>query len=407
MDSHKTRQTPKRFPEAFEELLEAPRGKPLAMLHSGDRGPARLFTEPVGELTIAPEDWEGAWARLEDFLARQAGQVCVGWLGYDLRDDVETLPRSISDDFPVPVLHFVAYQKSQEWEACAPPEGLFAEPADELRAHTSQSDYQERVARIVEHIHAGDLFQANLTQPFTGRHRGDPRALFASLCAASPAPMAAYLETSDGVSVLSSSPEEFLWLDDRAVRTRPIKGTRPRGVTREEDERLLKELRASEKDCAELAMIVDLLRNDLGKVAETGTVQVGPFPEHDSFAQVHHLLATVTATLREDRSMVDLLRATFPGGSITGAPKLRAMEIIEDLEMVRRGVYTGAIGWIGPGSRMHLSIAIRTMVWKDGIIRFNTGGGITAESDPAEEFAETLHKAAGLAAALRAEIQIP
>jgi para-aminobenzoate synthetase component 1 len=207
--------------------------------------------------------------------------------------------------------------------------------------------------------------------------------------------------------VLSSSPEEFLWRDGDAVRTLPIKGTRPRGEQPDRDAALLRELLDSEKDQAELAMIVDLLRNDLGKVARTGSVQVGPFPQHASFAQVHHLFATVTATLRDGVSAVDLLRATFPGGSITGCPKLRCLEILESLEVARRGVYTGAIGWFGPGERMHLNIAIRTLVHRDGTVRGNAGGGITALSDPHLEWRESLAKMAGLERALQSRVQIP
>ena len=270
-----------------------------------------------------------------------------------------------------------------------------------------QADYEARVAAVVEHICNGDIFQANLTQPFTALFDGDPRALFWRLCEQSPAPFAAYIEDGCGSSVLSSSPEEFLQRDGNRLRTRPIKGTRPRSHDSEEDARLLAELLASEKDQAELAMIVDLLRNDLGKVAEVGTVEVGPFPEHASFAQVHHLFATVTAKLRADVSTVDLLRATFPGGSITGCPKLRCLEIIESLEVTRRGVYTGSIGWFGPGDAMHLNIAIRTLIYRDGRVRGNAGGGITALSDPHLEWRESLHKMAGIERALQTNIQMP
>jgi para-aminobenzoate synthetase component 1 len=246
-----------------------------------------------------------------------------------------------------------------------------------------------------------------LTQPFTANFDGDPRALFWRLCEQSPAPFAAYIEDGNGTAVLSSSPEEFLWRKGNSLRTRPIKGTRPRDDDAVEDARLLQELLASEKDQAELAMIVDLLRNDLGKVAEVGSVQVGAFPEHASFAQVHHLFATVTAQLRAGVSTIELLRATFPGGSITGCPKLRCLEIIEQLEVTRRGVYTGAIGWFGPGDEMHCNIAIRTMVHQAGRIRGNAGGGITALSDPYLEWRESLVKMAGLERALQTNIQRP
>src|SRR5690606_5629417 len=231
--------------------------------------------------------------------------------------------------------------------------------------------------------------------------------LFWRLCQQSPAPFAAYIEAGDGTAVLSSSPEEFLWRDGQQLRTKPIKGTRPRSDDDREDARLLRELLASEKDQAELAMIVDLLRDDFGKVAEVGSVEVGPFPEHASFAQVNHLFAFVRALLKADVSIVELLRATFPGGSITGCPKLRCLEIIEQLEVTRRGVYTGAIGWFGPGDRMHLNIAIRTLVHQAGRVRGNAGGGITALSDPHLEWQESLAKMAGLERALQASIQWP
>jgi len=328
----------------------------------------------------------------------------VGFVSYDMRDDVEALPRQLVDDIGLPSLHFVAYAHVNEWDPSMVPAPPRVESARRLCAQFTRRDYEQRVRDIVEAICAGEIFQANLTQPFTCEFDGDPRLLFWSLCHKSPAPFAAYIETGAGESVLCSSPEEFLFVDGDDVRTRPIKGTRPRGTTPEQDRALLRELLDSEKDQAELAMIVDLLRNDLGKVARPGTVQVGPFPEHESYAQVHHTFATVSAKLREDVSLVDLLRATFPSGSITGAPKLRCMEILEQLELCRRGVYTGAIGWIGPGRRMHLNVAIRTMVSKAGKVRFNAGGGITADSVPALEYEETLHKAAGMVVALNTEL---
>jgi para-aminobenzoate synthetase component 1 len=393
--------------EPFRALCEASAGAPLALLHSCGRGPARLFTDAVDALTLVADEWPTAFERLGRFLARYERRSCVGYLGYDLRDAVEALARTAPDDFPVPVLHFAAYERCREWEPAAVPPPPAVPDATSLRAHTTRADYERRVAAVIEHIRAGDIFQANLTQPFTASWGGDPRALFWRLCHASPAPFAAYLETGEGTAVLSSSPEEFLALDDGVVRSRPIKGTRPRAADRARDAALLAELLASDKDRAELAMIVDLMRNDLGKVAQVGSVQVGPFPEHDSFAQVHHLFATVTARIRDDASIVDLLRATFPPGSVTGAPKLRAMAVIEDLELVRRGVYTGAIGRIGPGRALHLCVAIRTLIHRGERLRFNTGGGVTADSDPGLEYEETLHKAAGLRRALGAEVEAP
>ncbi|MEC9048547.1 MAG: aminodeoxychorismate synthase component I [Planctomycetota bacterium] len=394
-------------PEAFEALLALPRGEPVALLHSGGAGPTWLCCDAVAALTLPAGQWRGAFDRLGAFLDEHRERRVVGWLGYDLGLDVEAWATSIEPDLPVPVLHVAAYADVREYPLASARGAPAVPPARELRAHLGQADYERRVAAVVEHIRAGDIFQANLTQPFTGAYDGDPRALFWRLCEQSPAPFAAYVESGDGTAVLSSSPEEFLWRDGDEVRALPIKGTRPRGADVEADAALLQELLESEKDQAELAMIVDLLRNDLGKVARTGTVEVGPFPEHASFAQVHHLYSAVTARLRAGVSAVDLLRATFPGGSITGCPKLRCLEVLESLEVARRGVYTGAIGWFGPGERMHLNIAIRTLVHQGGVVRGNAGGGITALSDPHLEWRESLAKMAGMEKALQSCVQIP
>jgi para-aminobenzoate synthetase component 1 len=391
----------------FAALLAVGRGAPVALLRGGVGGPWRLCREPVAVLTRPAGVVHGAFAALDAFLRVHRDRTVAGWLGYDLGRDVEDWPQQLVDDVPVPVLHVAAYARVDEFELLPVPAAPPVPPAAELRAHVSRADYERRVAAVVEHIRAGDVFQANLTQPFTAAWHGDPRALFWRLCEQSPAPFAAYVEDGDGTTVLSSSPEEFLCREGAEVRTRPIKGTRARSADPIEDGRLLAELLASEKDQAELAMIVDLLRNDLGKVAMVGSVQVGPFPEHATFAQVHHLFATVLARLRPEVSSVDLLRATFPGGSITGCPKLRCLELLEQLEVARRGVYTGAIGTFGPGDRLHLNIAIRTLVHRGGRLRGNAGGGVTALSDPASEWQETLHKMAGLERALQVRATVP
>jgi para-aminobenzoate synthetase component 1 len=393
--------------EPFLALLDAPRGAPVALLHSGGNGRTLLCTDPIDTLARPAGATEGAFAEFDAFLARHQQRRVVGWLGYDLGLDVEAWPLRLEDDFPVPVLHVAAYATIREFAPSVPHGAPALAPAEALRAHVGRADYERRVAAVVEHIRAGDIFQANLTQPFTARWEGDPRSLFWRLCEQSPAPFAVYIEDGAGTAVLSSSPEEFLWRQGSEVRTRPIKGTRPRGATAAEDERLLAELLASEKDQAELAMIVDLLRNDLGKVAAVGSVKVGPFPEHASFKHVHHLFATVVARLRPGVSAVELLRAVFPGGSITGCPKLRCLEILEQLEVARRGVYTGACGWFGPGDTMHLNIAIRTLVFAAGRLRGNAGGGVTALSDPHEEWRETLAKMAGLERALQVAVTLP
>ena len=391
----------------FAALVAARRDAPVALLSGCGDGASCLCTDPVATLSRAAGDTAGAFAELDGFLRAHHDRRVVAWLGYDLGRDVEPWPLRIADDFPVPVLHATAFATVREWSPAPVPAAPPVAAAGALRAHVGRADYERRVAAVVEHIRAGDIFQANLTQPFTAVWSGDPRALFWRLCEQSPAPFAAYVEDGDGTAVLSSSPEEFLVRDGAFVGTRPIKGTRPRGTTPEHDARLLAELLASEKDRAELAMIVDLLRNDLGKVAAVGSVEVGEFPEHRSFAQVHHLFATVTARLRDGVSAVDLLRATFPGGSITGCPKQRCLEILEELEVARRGVYTGAIGWFGPGERLRLNVAIRTLVHRGGRLRGNAGGGVTALSDPQLEWRESLHKMAGLERALQARVVVP
>ena len=262
-------------------------------------------------------------------------------------------------------------------------------------ADLSRAEYEDMVARVIDYIHAGDIFQANLTQRLLADLPGGltPFMLYRRLRALSPAPFGAYLGLAD-TAILSASPERFLSLDaeGRAV-TRPIKGTRRRGRTPGDDEALARELMDSEKDQAENLMIVDLLRNDLSRVCRLGSVEVTELAGLESFANVHHLVSEVRGTLFPNLGPVDLLRATFPGGSITGAPKIRAMEIINELEPVRRGPYCGSVAWIGFDGAMDSSIVIRTLVVKDGRVAAQAGGGIVADSVPSAEFDETMDKA--------------
>lgn len=274
-----------------------------------------------------------------------------------------------------------------------------------FRSNFTRDGYERAVAKVVDYIHAGDIFQANLSQRFEARlAAGDtPYQLYLRLREESPAPFASFFNFGDGVLV-SSSPERFLLVHDREVETKPIKGTRPRGRTLEEDAEHAADLLSSEKDRAENVMIVDLLRNDISRACEDGSVIVEKLCALERFAQVHHLVSTVRGKLRGDQSHVDLLAACFPGGSITGAPKLRAMEIIDELEPTTRGPYCGAIGYLGFDGAMDTSIAIRTMVVKGDRVTFQAGGGITADSDPTTEYEETLTKARGMARALGVEI---
>ena len=265
-----------------------------------------------------------------------------------------------------------------------------------FRAKTTRSAFLRGVARIKEWIAAGDIYQVNLSQAFEAEVSGGSLfPLYESLRDASPAPMASWLSLG-GVEVLSSSPESFLKISGRGIETRPIKGTRPRFTDPDEDRRSAYELQTSAKEIAELVMITDLLRNDLGQVCEFGSVEVSEMLQLESLAQVHHLVSTVTGTLRPETDAIEALAACFPGGSITGAPKKRAMEIIRNLESAPRGIYCGAIGWLGFNGESSFNIAIRTLVREGGRLSYRVGAGIVADSDPQKEYEETLHKAAGI-----------
>jgi len=268
----------------------------------------------------------------------------------------------------------------------------------DFQALTSKADFMEAVRRVQDYILAGDVYQVNLAYQWLALWPigADALALYHRLRCVSPAPYAAYLDLS-GTRVLSSSPECFLKMEGDKITTRPIKGTRPRFPDDEKrDETSAHELINSPKERAELLMITDLERNDLGMVCEFGTVRVPELAAVERFAQVFHLVATVTGRLRPELDHASAFRSAFPGGSITGAPKKRAREIIAELEPLPRGIYTGAIGYFGFNQRSEFNIAIRTAIQRDGEIRFHVGSGIVADSLPCLEWEETLHKAGGL-----------
>ncbi len=294
-------------------------------------------------------------------------------------------------------------------ELAAPPPALGpAVTAAEWRSNFDAARYREAVADVIAYIRAGDIFQANFTQRFeaaletAGGGAIDPLALYDQLRRANPATFAALILGAERV-IASSSPERFVKLDGREVEARPIKGTVPRSVEPTLDAFRGRELTASEKDRAENVMIVDLLRNDLSRVCQPGTVRVPRLCGLETYANVHHLVSVVTGELKEGRDGLDLIAASFPGGSITGAPKIRAMEIIRELEGRPRGVYCGSIGYIGFDGTMDFNIAIRTVTMENGMASFGVGGGITALSDPAAEHEESLTKAARLFRAFRPE----
>jgi para-aminobenzoate synthetase component 1 len=266
----------------------------------------------------------------------------------------------------------------------------------EFHAETGRERFVTAVARVKDWIAAGDIYQVNVAQRFSTEVSGGTLfGLYEMLREVTPAPMAAWLGL-DGKEVLSTSPELFLRMSGKGIETRPIKGTRPRFRDPDEDRRSAVDLQISEKELAELVMITDLLRNDLGQVCEFGSVEVTRMLQLESLAQVHHLVSTVRGTLRENEDAVAALAACFPGGSITGAPKKRAMEIISELEDTPRGIYCGAIGWLGFNGESQFNIAIRTLVRDGRELTYQVGAGIVADSIPEEEYRETMHKGEGI-----------
>ena len=359
----------------------------------------------------------------------------AGYLAYDLGHSLERLPTLTSDDQGLPMLRLALHDWVIAWDRRSGAAWLGgraidgdagrldrrlaevrerihrprdAAPGDDdtpavlrFRSRLDRRAYETGVEAVRSFIARGDVYQANLTRRLETPFSGDPWPLYRRLRTGDPSLFSAYVDLGAGRAILSASPEPFLSVDRAgAVKTDPIKGTRPRGRSREEDRILACELLASDKDRAENVMIVDVLRNDLGRVCRPGTVRVPRLCRLERTAAVQHLVSTVTGQLAPGRDAFDLLAASFPGGSITGAPKIRAMEILEELEPVRRGPYTGALGWMGPDGAMAMSILIRTFVADASRLSLNVGGGITYRSDPAAEWEETVAKARGPLAAI-------
>jgi para-aminobenzoate synthetase component I len=353
------------------------------------------------------------------------GGGAIGYFGYDLGRRLERLPALASDAENLPEMAIGIYDWAlvidhharQSWlvgqgrdpatrahwrelvDRFRAPRKPELRPAfhavDTVHSNMDRTFYTTAFKRIQQYIRAGDCYQVNLAQRFEVRTRGAPWLAYRTLRRINPAPFSAYLNTPYA-QVLSASPERFLQLRKGQVETRPIKGTRARNPDAARDQAVAAELRNSIKDRAENLMIVDLLRNDLGKTCAPGSVRVPALFSLESFATVHHLVSTVTGQLAPECDALDLLRGCFPGGSITGAPKLRAMEIIEELEPHRRGVYCGAIGYLGFDGDMDSNIAIRTLVHDHGRMRFWAGGGIVADSELEAEYQETFDKAAAM-----------
>ncbi|TVP58186.1 MAG: aminodeoxychorismate synthase component I [Halomonadaceae bacterium] len=260
-----------------------------------------------------------------------------------------------------------------------------------FKADTSHAQYLQALDQVDRYIHAGDTYQINYAQRFQARYQGSPLAAFLALYQASPSPCSAFMDLGSH-QILSLSPERFIRVQGQQVETRPIKGTRRRGSTEQEDQQLIQELVASPKDRAENLMIVDLLRNDLGRCCEIGSVTATPLFAVETYTNVHHLVSTVRGRLRDEFTPLDMLLSAFPGGSITGAPKRRAMEIIRELEPAPRGAYCGSFFHWTPENGLDSTIAIRTLECHQGQISCWGGGGIVADSEPEDEYQESLTK---------------
>lgn len=366
----------------------------------------------------------------------------VGYFSYDLCHFIEKLPRNASDDFQLPESYFGFYDLILAYDNLLDKTFLVSSgfpelneakriqkarerlnefkdklnkiptlryPAStidtvELKGNFTHKNYIKAVEKARQYIIDGDVFEVNLSQRFETKISVTPYELYLQLRLINPAPFASYLDFN-GITIVSASPERFLRFRDGEVETRPIKGTRPRGKTPQEDLKQARELLSSVKDHSENMMIVDLERNDLGRVCRYGTVKVTELAILEKFPTVFHLTSTVVGRLQEGKNCIDLLKATFPGGSITGAPKIRAMEIIDELEPTCRSIYTGSIGYLGFDGNMDINITIRTFLIKKQHAYFQTGGAIVYDSNPEDEYQETLDKARALIEALNTVIR--
>lgn len=409
------------------------RGARTALLEAASKRVLGEWGDPFEAIESVLSAWPAAHAARPAGLGFAGG--LVGYLGYDLARFVERLPTLAADEPSLPAMrlhlcdHLYAFDhagghwywcesptpwgeaeaRQRVWAStrtCAaaptPRAGRFA--AGEPRSRTPASRYLGQVQQILDYIAAGDIFQANLSHRLEAPFEGDPYALYRALTAHNPAPFSAYLP-GEGFAIASVSPERFLKLEPtpagREVTARPIKGTLPRDADPARDEAQRLALTRSTKDRAENLMIVDLMRNDLGRIAQVGSVKVDRLFEAEPHPSVWQLVSTIRATLRADKGVADLLRACWPPGSMTGAPKVRAMEIIEALEPVRRGPYAGAIGYLDAGGAMDLSVVIRTAIVHGAQVMVQLGGAVVADSDPAKELAETEAKGRLLRQALR------
>jgi len=365
-----------------------------------------VFDHHLGRVCIVSTGLNADGSRTES----RANEQLAFWkkpLVETLTPDLSLSEKAREDSFPRLANPGADLRKTQEPFLPRPRRGGEGRGEGVISSNLSFAEFISKVEHAQRYIRAGDIYQVNLSQRLTAQSELSGWELFQKLSAVSPAPFSAFLDCGIGsrrrrFQITSSSPEQFLRMSGSHIVTRPIKGTRPRDADATRDAQLAYELQTSAKELAELVMITDLLRNDLGKVCEYGSVQVPELAKLEKFAQVQHLVSTVEGRLRRDVTHLAAFASCFPGGSITGAPKFRAMEIIDELEPISRGPYCGAIGYLGFNRESQLNIAIRTALCCDGVAHFNVGAGIVADSNPAAEYEETLAKARGFFAALQA-----
>ncbi|MGH1376321.1 MAG: aminodeoxychorismate synthase component I [Alphaproteobacteria bacterium] len=381
--------------------------------------------DPLDILQSRLKSWASEITNIPNMPPFQGG--AAGLFGYDLGRYFEDLPQETDNNSNIPDMAVGIYDQVLAHDHLLKKTYLFTHARSESEAHKKSTflfslykknisipdyeptlldwksnfdkeDYEALVERVVNYIYEGDIFQANIAQRFDAKvpTNFDPFVHYLHMRKVNPAPFSSYMNLGD-VKISSASPERFITVkENNKVETCPIKGTRPRVENLSQDRAYKNDLRESEKDNAENTMIVDLLRNDLSKVCKPHSIEVSDLCKLESFASVHHLVSTIRGELANDKNAIDLLRGSFPGGSITGAPKIRAMEIIEELEPTRRGAYCGSIGYIGFDGSMDTNILIRTLTYENNHVSLQVGGGIIAQSNPQNEYQETLDKAAAI-----------
>jgi len=387
---------------------------------AGSSGTRRIFTDPFEAVSTLPGEMGYPGAGPFPFNGGAAG-----YFSYDLKDVISPKPEAVVPEaktragVPECVLGIYdpifVYDHNNETaslvspgnrterveemrSALASPRGRelyprpLQRPAPRFDSETTREQYIDSIKKVQEYISSGEIYQINISRRMTTVWESDPFSLYLRLLDACPAPFSSFMDMG-AFQIICNTPERLMKVCADVVETGPIKGTRPRGADPDSDRRMVEELKQSVKERAEHVMIVDLERNDLGRVAVAGSVEVEGFEAIETYPHLHHMVSTVRARLRPGIGPASALKAAFPGGSITGAPKIRAMEIIDEIEPSRRGIYTGGIGWIDFNGDMDVSMAIRTALCRDGLLELNVGGGIVADSVPEDEYTETIIKA--------------